>query len=226
MGACSSSGSKQQELGNGIRRGDDDDDGMDVMTAAAHAGERKKIMLLLDTTGSMTWKASPNEPVSRENVVHESIKALLRDLGGSVRTVTFSDGTAFDIGDLTVDGISQQWRNIRWQGSTYIMPGVNMLYKTFQQNYQMLPDGTQQKLLMLVITDGEAEDVEEFDRMLMSVQGLMYVELAVLGYGPEHDAAYNSFLDIAKRNRHVRVTPFNSHTNPDKIAKMLYKMIS
>ena len=61
--------------------------------------------------------------------------------------------------------------------------------------------------------------------MLMSVQGLMYVELAVVGYGAEHDAAYRSFCDVAARNKHVRVTPFDSHTNPDKIAKILYKMI-
>ena len=183
-------------------------------------------MLLLDTTGSMNAYASPRGEIPRERVVKESIRNLLRDLGGSVRTVTFAGGKANDIGDLRVDTIAQQWNNIVWDGNTLIMPGVSLIYQIYEREFKMAPDGKEQKLLILIITDGEAEDLSKFETMLAGVQGMVYVELAVIGYGIDHDDAFKSFCTIAEKNRHVRVTPFDSKTNPDEIAASLYKMIN
>jgi hypothetical protein len=82
------------------------------------------------------------------------------------------------------------------------------------------------KLLLLVITDGEAEDTDEFVQKLTQMSGGMYTEIAIVGYGAEHDRALRAYQQVATHNAHVRITNFNSETNPQVIADALLGMMA
>src|SRR5579884_2498465 len=105
--------------------------------------------------------------------------------GGGLRTITFADGQAHDIGDLNPNNLKQIWSRIRWSGGTRIMPGFNQLLKTYTEEFGSEPPEERPLLLALVITDGEADDTEAFKNAVARAAGNMYVVLAIIGYGPE-----------------------------------------
>lgn len=79
--------------------------------------------------------------------------------------------------------------------------------------------------MVLVITDGEAEDTEQFAQALQSIGDRAYVTLAIVGYGSDHDQALRAYNRVAEYNRHVKVLPFAGETDPNVIAQALIKMI-
>jgi hypothetical protein len=95
----------------------------------------KEPMLLLDTTGSMNYPTSAGDPTPRRDTIREAISIIVDSLaaedsqagqeeeGGGLRTVTFADGQAHDIGDLNPANLAQKWAQVRWAGGTRIMPG-------------------------------------------------------------------------------------------------------
>src|SRR5207245_4196390 len=78
----------------------------------AQTEQEKEPMLLLDTTGSMNYGSAANDPTPRKDVIREAISLIVERLaaadsqaaeeeeGGGLRTVTFADGQAHDLGDL------------------------------------------------------------------------------------------------------------------------------
>src|SRR6476659_718553 len=100
----------------------------------AQTEQEKEPMLLLDTTGSMNYGSADNDPTPRKDVIREAISIIVERLGaedsqaaeeeegGGLRTVTFADGQARDIGDLNPDNLQEKWNHIRWAGGTRIMP--------------------------------------------------------------------------------------------------------
>ena len=53
----------------------------------------------------------------------------------------------------------------------------------------------------------------------------MYVVLAIIGYGPEHDQTLQAYQQVEAQNAHVRVIPFAGETDPEKIANALLRMM-
>lgn len=204
--------------------------------AGAMAAE-KEPMLLLDTTGSMHRPNSEGSTVSRIDVVHEALSAVVGKLaaedsqaakeagGGGLRTITFAGGQAHDIEDLNPGNLSAKWAQIRFEGTTTIMPGVGALFGAYNDEFGDRPLTDRPRLLMLVITDGEADDSADFAKLCSSVGGNMFVEIALLGYGPEHDAAEQSYKQVATANKHVKVTSFGNQTDPQVIAAGLLEML-
>src|SRR5215469_3943098 len=109
----------------------------------AQTGQEKEPMLLLDTTGSMNWATSETDTTPRKNTIREAISIIVSRLaaidsqaakeegGGGLRTITFADGKAYDIEDLNPTNLQDKWNRIHWAGGTRIMPGFNMLLKTY-----------------------------------------------------------------------------------------------
>lgn len=198
----------------------------------------KEPMLLLDTTGSMNWGTSADNTTPRRETIHEAIRIIVAELakedsqaaheesGGGLRTVTFAGGDAHDIEDLNPTNLTQKWNQIRWAGGTYIMPGLAKLLEVYKDEFGSRPKTDRPLLLALVITDGEAEDVTAFEQSVSQVGGDMYVALAVIGFGTEHDEAVRSFQAIEAKNKHVKVLPFAGETNPQTIADALLAMIA
>jgi hypothetical protein len=199
--------------------------------------QEKEPMLLLDTTGSMNYDTSENDDTPRKDTIREAISIIVARLaaadsqaakeeeGGGLRTVTFADGRAYDIGDLNPNNLHDKWSRIRWAGGTRIMPGFNMLLKTYTDEFGSEPQAERPLLLALVITDGEADDTDAFQNTVARAAGSMYVVLAIIGYGPEHDRAVRAYQQVEAQNAHVKVISFGGETDPEKIAGALLRMI-
>lgn len=200
-------------------------------------GEEKEPMLLLDTTGSMNYPAEATSTTKRREVIQEAIKLIVDELaaedsqaaheeeGGGLRTVTFAGGEAYDIEDLNPDNLHEKWGQIRWAGGTYIMPGLQKLLEVYKEEFGSRPPNERPTLMALVITDGEAEDTNEFARAISQVGGSMYVALAIVGFGDEHDRALRAYQQIEAQNKHVKTISFGSETDPQTIARALLRMI-
>lgn len=203
----------------------------------AQTEQEKEPMLLLDTTGSMNYGSAATDPTPRKDVIREAISIIVERLGaedsqaeeeeegGGLRTVTFADGQAHDIGDLNPDNLHEKWSHIRWAGGTRIMPGFNTLLKTYSDEFGSEPLEERPLLLALVITDGEADDTEAFKNTVARAAGSMYVALAIIGYGAEHDRALRAYQQVEAQNAHVKVLPFAGETDPEVIAGGLLRMI-
>lgn len=197
----------------------------------------KEPMLLLDVTGSMNYGTSEKDPTPRRETIKEAIGIIVATLakedaqagheeeGGGLRTVVFAGGQASDIGDLNPGNLQEKWSTIRWAGGTRIIPGWNKLIETYTDEFGQTPPAERPLLMALVITDGEADDSDAFGKAIQKASGGVYVALAILGYGPEHDAALRSYQQIEAQNAHVRVLPFGSETDPQVIARALLRML-
>lgn len=201
-------------------------------------GVEKEPMLLLDTTGSMSYPVAEGSKIERRQVIGEAIGRIVEVLGaedsqadkeheagdedkGGLMTVTFAGGTAECIDDLNSDNVHEKWGNIRWGGGTLIMPGWDLLVETYMEEFGEVPKFDRPHLLGLVVTDGEAEDTAQFAQTLAQAKGGVYVCVAILGYGSEHDKALQAYKQIEAQNDHVRVVTFGSETDPEAIAQGL-----
>lgn len=200
--------------------------------------QEKEPMLLLDTTGSMNWATGQNDPTPRRETVREAIGIVVSALakedsqaaheeeGGGLRTITFAGGEAFDIGDINPDNLQAKWSHIRWAGGTRIVPGLRKLLEVYKEEFGEKPAEERPLLLALVITDGQADDTDAFAREIARTGGVLYVALAILGYGDEHDRAVRAYQEIEQQNAHVKVIPFGSETDPQTIADAMLRLIS
>ena len=203
----------------------------------AQTEQEKEPMLLLDTTGSMNYRTSANDPTPRRDTIREAISIIVTRLaaadsqaskeeeGGGLRTITFADGRAYDIGDLNPNNLQQKWNQIRWGGGTRVMPGFNLLLKTYTDEFGSEPPSERPILMALIITDGEADDTDAFRDIVARSAGSMYTALAIIGYGPEHDRALQAYKQVEAQNAHVKVMTFASETDPEIIADALMRMM-
>ncbi len=199
-------------------------------------GVEKEPMLLLDTTGSMTFTISETSKTRRNDTVQEAIGLIVEQLGredsqaaneehgGGLRTITFAGGSAIDIDDLNPRNLRQKWDEIKWEGTTFIMPGWIALQSAYLEEFGQRAVQDRPILLALIITDGDAKDITAFTSALANDHN-SYCVIALLGYGQEHDAAYRSFMGVANQNNRVKIIPFEGNTNPAVIAETLLKMI-
>ncbi|HEY7832063.1 MAG TPA: vWA domain-containing protein [Ktedonobacterales bacterium] len=199
--------------------------------------QEKEPMLLLDTTGSMNYPTSEGDSTPRKDTIKEAIGLIVAELasedsqaageaeGGGLRTVTFAGGNAEDLDDLNPNNLEQKWAGIHWAGGTRIMPGLNKLIGVYNDEFGKRPAADRPLLMALVITDGEADDTDQFARAVAQAAGGVYFALAIIGYGPEHDAAVRQYKAIEQQNAHVKVLPFAAETDPNVIARALLRMI-
>jgi len=211
---------------------------VNVPQANNNTGEEKEPMLLLDVTGSMNKETSANDATPRNQTIREAILLLVKELGekdsqaeneeedeGGLRTITFAGGTATDIGDLNPKNLREKWDKIEWSGGTEIVPGWSKLYDTFMEEFGGINPATRPVIMALIITDGEAEDTDVFSAILSTLQDNVFVTIAIIGYGEEHDNAFKSYKRVEASNSRVKVVTFDSETNPVVIAKTLIRMV-
>lgn len=205
--------------------------------ASMPEAQEKEPMLLLDTTGSMNYPTADNDQTPRKDTIKEAIGIIVAQLatqdsqaakeeeGGGLRTVTFAGGNATDLEDLNPTNLEEKWSQIRWAGGTRIMPGLNKLIDVYNDEFGSEPAAQRPLLMALVITDGEADDTDQFARAVAQAAGGVYFALAIIGYGPEHDAAVRQYQAIEQKNAHVKVLTFAAETDPNVIARGLLRMI-
>ncbi len=205
-------------------------------------GAETEPIFLIDTSGSMSWPAAEGSSINRESVVGEILGRLVEELGaedsqaeaeaaagedaGGVMTVLFSNPEDAEcIDDLSTANWKQKWGSIRWGGGTNIMPGWNLVVDGFLEEFGEKPKQDRPAMLCLVITDGEADDADQFAQEISKAQGGTYVCVAIVGFGADHDNTLGAYQKIAAVNKHVRVVTFGGQTNPDEIANDLLQLL-
>lgn len=212
-------------------------------------GVDKEPIGLIDTSGSMTWPATEGSTIERRSVVGEAMGALVAKLEkedaqaakeleaematggtdeeGGLMTILFADANnARVLGDLNDQNWQEKWGGIKWGGGTHIMPGWNLVVDNYMSEFGDTPKQDRPALLALVITDGEAEDMAEFEAMCAQPSGGTYICVAVIGFGPDHDATLAAYQKVAAANPHVRAVTFGSETDPNVIAEGLNSLVS
>lgn len=102
-----------------------------VVRTASSALHRLFRIVFLTSHRTQNYASGANNPTKRRDTVCEALRLLVPRLGehdtagedeedgGGLRTVTFADGEAHDIGDLSVSNLQQKFNAIRWAGGTY-----------------------------------------------------------------------------------------------------------
>jgi len=201
-------------------------------------GDPIQPMMLLDVTGSMDFQAAANTKVTRKAVVEGAMMTIVSRLSemdsersaegkdakdGGLRTVTFANNTATDIGALNPQNLKVSFGKIRWDGGTYIMPGWNKLMSVYDSLHGKKSINDRPANLALVITDGEAVDGAEFEKALKAIPDeqwkKLYIVFALIGYGSDYDNANKRLAALsAFKKNHIEVLPFDSSTDPAAIA--------
>jgi len=200
-------------------------------------------LVLLDTTGSMQSQCEQNDRKSRQDLVYETVWQIIQMLvpydsvdnenndkqlllGKGIPLITFNaiEGGTYR-GLLHSNNYVNEWNNIKFHGGTHIMDGWRKMLQTYETHFSDRPQDQWPLLLALVITDGELQDGKEFEEHLKNVKGRIFVEIAVVGYGEDHDRAIKHYMKIAKKHDHVRVTAFTDHLDPAVLCKRLISLI-
>ena len=184
-------------------------------------------ILLLDTTGSMNFPSSARTPTPRRELVRDALGALVASVerrqgqaAVGLRTVAFSGGAALDLGYLSSPDFAQQWQRLSWQGGTYITPAWQLAYGTFAAE----AGASGAVLLALLLTDGEAADLPALEAALQQ-DPRVFVLVALVGFGEDHDASFVSFQGLASRNQRVKLVSFTGEQNARAIGDTLSRIV-
>jgi uncharacterized protein YegL len=210
------------------------------VSPVAPVGIEIEPVLLVDKSGSMNYAAAHGANVSRWGIVTEALGTIVASLGtadsqaekeaaagkdaGGLMTVVFSD-EAEEVGDLNPANWREKWSKFRPGGGTRIMPGWKLVVDDYLEEFGDKAEEDRPALVLLVVTDGEAEDMEQFEAECAKAHGHTYVAVAVVGYGADHDNTVAAYQKIAAKNNHVQVYNFGSTTDPDQFAEGLLALV-
>jgi len=198
-------------------------------------------MLLLDRSGSMHWPTSPDKrnQVARMDFVREALGNVVAVLAaedsqadeedegaGGLRTVAFGGDGPLALDNLNPGNLNEKWNQINFGGGTLIVPGWNELVDQYMEEFGPVPPKERPVMLVLVLTDGEAQDADEFANILRQVSGGVYIAVGIVGFGPEHDQTLASYNSISLGNPHVKVVSFESQTDPSVLSEELLRMLA
>ncbi len=197
-------------------------------------------VLLIDKSGSMNYAAAHGANVSRWGVVTEALGTIVASLGaadsqaeaeaaagedaGGLMTVVFSS-EAEEVGDLTPANWREKWARFAPGGGTRIMPGWKLVVEDYLEEFGKKAEEDRPALVLLVVTDGEAEDMAQFEAECARAHGHIYIAVAIVGYGADHDNTMAAYNKIAAGNNHVQVYNFASTTDPTELADALLALV-
>jgi ABC-type sugar transport system substrate-binding protein len=205
-------------------------------------GVEKEPVALIDTSGSMSWPVADGSTVRRMDVVGEAMGILVKSLEdedsqaaaeqaggddekGGLLVHLFSDH-ATELGDLNSANWREKWGSIHWGGGTRIMSAWKAAEDDYLEEFGDTPALDRPVLLTLVVTDGEAQDGDEFTKVLQQAGPSRKFCVAVVGFGPDHDATLAAYKAVEAQNgKHVRVVTFGGETDPAAIAADLITLL-
>jgi len=199
-------------------------------------------VILLDTTGSMNEPTSSGGQVTRKETSRHCLATLIDMLAPvdtvdqinidpnsawkGVTVVTFNGmDRGVNRGLIHLGNLAQEWSKIRFHGATHVMDGWRTMLDSYERQFFDKPQFQRPLLLAVIITDGELQDAKEFEDHLKRVRGKVFVEIAVVGFGEDHDRALKHYQKITKKHDHVRATAFTNETDPANIARQLLSAV-
>ena len=157
--------------------------------------------LLLDASGSMTFRVSPTNPMRRCDVVLHALQFLLaspRFATAGLRTVCASANA------VTVDAVlsRETWEAaseaFAWAGSSFLMPGWRRVASAHGKGGA--------RGVAVVLSDGEAHDAAALcDALMKELPEGLHVSLCLLGEGPNFERAYQLFTQLSASQPRVAV---------------------
>ncbi len=205
------------------------------------AGQKKEVIVLCDTSGSMEWEAAEGSPVSRWSIITEAMplfvsaleaqdtEAAAEQAGGSDEKggllIHGFSNLHTELGDFNSSNFARKWPAIKVGGGTTIMPAWRAAQEDYMSEFGDRDAMDRPALLTLVITDGEATDADQFAHVLASAGTGRYFAVAIVGHGTEHDRTLLAYQGAATSNpKHVTVLSFDSVTDPKVLANDLIVM--
>jgi hypothetical protein len=209
-----------------------------VETPIVPKGQKREVVVLLDTSGSIEWEAADGSPVTRWQIVSEAMPLFVSALEAEDSAAAAEQAGGSDekggllihgfsnlhteLGDFNSSNFGRKWPQIQVGGGTTIMPAWRAAQEDYMEEFGDLDALDRPALLTLVITDGEATDAAEFGEVLKNAKVGRYFAVAIVGHGEEHDRTLASYKGAAEANpKHVTVLSFDSVTNPREIAQDL-----
>jgi len=196
-------------------------------------------LVLLDTTGSMLETCSSGGTLLRKDLVAQCIAVVVKMLSAAddadnqppgwqrgCPLITFNaiEGGKYR-GFVHAENLNNEMANVQFHGGTHIMDGWRTMLQTYENYFTEKQVAAWPLLLCLIITDGELQDGHEFEEHLKHVHGRLFVEIAVVGTGEDHDRALHHYRHISHHHHHVRVTAFTNETDPRVIAAQLLSLV-
>jgi len=197
-------------------------------------------MLLLDVTGSMEWPAAVRNGVHSTLLRKDLAKAALRmvvqqlqeldtagkeeEEGGGVMVTTFAGGHGKVVGDFNPANFDTLWARINFSGSTQIVPGWKTMLVNYIDEFAEKDASERPLKLVTLITDGEADDLDEFVNILGKDKDA-YVCVILIGCQcsdqVDHQVAVRQFEGLAAKNPRVVFSNFTDCTDPRALADQI-----
>jgi len=202
------------------------------MQHQAHAGQIEvDTMILLDVSSSMGWEHRGFDQPRHVDVVHNILRRAINHMGTrdrypdprgnrGVETVMFNS-FGYRVGKISPANFDSQWRKIRDAvyegGGTQVMSGWNMIKNLhfelhgkngaawYDEVYGWQATPQMPKLALLMMLDGEAADMDEFELELLG-ETWAHVTIVLIGQEncPHHHRHANELDRISKANTHVQ----------------------
>jgi len=182
---------------------------------------------------------SATSPITRKDLVAQCLSVIVNMLSAAddadvqpqgwqrgCPLITFNaiEGGRYR-GFIHSDNLNNELGAGEFHGGTHIMDGWRTMLRTYEDFFTEKQITTWPLLLCLIITDGELQDGHEFENHLKHVHGRLFVEIAVVGHGEDHDRALKHYKHISHHHSHVRVTAFTGETDPRAIASQLLCLV-
>jgi len=111
------------------------------------------------------------------------------------------------------------------RGSTLLTPALRKLTDLYMDEFGDTPDIDRPLQLMVVLTDGEANDLDNVVTWLSKLSSRTFVVFAVVGFGADYERAFAAYKQVEASNKRMRVIRVGGSTNPDDIANALLSLI-
>lgn len=209
-------------------------------------GREKEPTILIDWSGSMREKASPDSPMTKVELVKTAVPIIVRKLAGEDSQAAHETGTgkggvrAFyydvpdpiqfekdedesddprDLGDLNEANVVEVLGNMpEPQYQTWIMPAIHAAEHAYQAEFGDRPLRNRPAIELVVIGDGKFNDAREFEEWVKQADETCVVCVALIGYGSGHDEALQHLQKIADDNPYVSVVALTGVSDPEEVA--------
>jgi hypothetical protein len=209
-------------------------------------GREKEPVFLIDLSGSMQELAGPDSSMTKQELLQVAVPLAAGKLAaddsqaahevgtdkGGVRSYGFNEPQAFegwdddeeefedsrDMGDVHEGNVQETLAQAPWGGRTYIMPAIRAAEKAFQGEFGNVAMRKRPTMEVVIWTDGKLNDEAEFEDWLKQCDEFCVVAVAVVGYGPGHDAAVKSYQRLAAGNKFLSVVALTGVSDPTEAA--------
>jgi len=230
-----------------------------VIPAARRESVGVEPVLLWDISTSTLWSTHPNGPDypdqnSRRYVMTEALRQLVTHLdgldteeaaeqsGGSDEMgglLTFFFGSrSSDGNDLNPANFDRKTGSVTWGGATHIMAAWNQALDEYEEEFGDKAERERPVHLVLVATDGELDDMDEFQHALQTASAHRVFVVMVFGADGDGDDRHSKTLaqysKEAERQKaadphgksYIRIVSFDGDTDPKRIAEDMITLVS